>query len=544
MKSRINNFFSTFFILFWIFLFVLLLYNSFSYLDPDFGWHLRAGQYAINNQKAPIVNQYNYTLAGEEWVNHEWLIDAWTYLLYNNIGYIGINVFFALLVVVVLFLVYNFTKWSNNNNEGSEILMMILMLLGVVAMLPHLGVRMQEVTLLGLFLLLFLLYKFEQTKKLKILLWLIPLFFLWANIHAGFLIGLFLMFSYGVIKAVELLLFNKDKDKWHFIDFKNVLKAEMIIKYFIVAFLGWLVTLFTPYGWKLYEFLSGYTNSFYLTHINEWLPQYFLPLRYGQIFYLAVVVAILFLFFIHALSTKEKKYKINLWQIFLVVLFTALAYKSRRHFPLLFIVSFPFVINFCLVFFDLRTNVLKTRISKPLKIFLLTVIILSSAQVVLATNFSTKPFSNYCSEYPCQAVSFLKQKRDLHNLKMFNYYGWGGYLIWTYPQGRLFIDGRLPQYQINNSTMLEEYYKFFKENMAKTMLDKYDVDIVLFKKSSKDVKYDWFERFVFLINKREVANKNNKLLDFLRANNKWENIFENELSLVFIKKQVKTIADY
>lgn len=204
---------------------------------------------------------------------------------------------------------------------------------------------------------------------------------------------------------------------------------------------------------------------------------------------------------------------------------------------MLFIASFPFVINFHILFFNWSTNILRQQLSKGIKVYLIAVLALGSIQVAAATEFTNQPFQDYCYKYPCEAVSFLRERDEYHNLKMFNYYGWGGYLIWTYQPGRLFIDGRMPQCQINNTTMLEEYYEFFKKGRTGEMLDKYEVELVLFKKEKSKKQYDRLEKALFLINDADIKSKNRYLLKFLSNNQNWKIVFENDTSLIFLKNK-------
>jgi len=65
-------------ILLGILIFLFFLNNSFDYLDPDLGWHLKAGHDIIQDQKVSTVNYYNYTLNNIEWINHEWSSDLFS----------------------------------------------------------------------------------------------------------------------------------------------------------------------------------------------------------------------------------------------------------------------------------------------------------------------------------------------------------------------------------------------------------------------------------------------------------------------------------
>src|SRR6056297_2408799 len=87
---------------FYLFLFVFFLFNSFSYLDPDLGWHLRVGQEIRETVSVPQINHYNYTIEGQGWVDHEWLLDAFVSWVYDSWGYIVLSIFFALFLTGVL----------------------------------------------------------------------------------------------------------------------------------------------------------------------------------------------------------------------------------------------------------------------------------------------------------------------------------------------------------------------------------------------------------------------------------------------------------
>ena len=73
------NFQTILLILFYILVFSFLFYNSLSYLDNDLGWHLRVGEQIIGEGAVPTFDQFDYTLEGKEWVDHEWLLNLITF---------------------------------------------------------------------------------------------------------------------------------------------------------------------------------------------------------------------------------------------------------------------------------------------------------------------------------------------------------------------------------------------------------------------------------------------------------------------------------
>ena len=95
-------------ILFYIFIFFFLLNNSFSYLDSDLGWHLKVGESIMYEQSVPHINYYNYTLQNTKWVDHEWLMDVIVFWMYQNLGYLWVNIFFALIVLILLIVIHVF----------------------------------------------------------------------------------------------------------------------------------------------------------------------------------------------------------------------------------------------------------------------------------------------------------------------------------------------------------------------------------------------------------------------------------------------------
>ena len=81
-------------IIFCLLFFSVLLRNSYLSLDPDLGWHLKIGSEIVQNREIPRIEHYDYPMLGRSWVDHEWLMNAITYLIYNNFGYFAVSVFF------------------------------------------------------------------------------------------------------------------------------------------------------------------------------------------------------------------------------------------------------------------------------------------------------------------------------------------------------------------------------------------------------------------------------------------------------------------
>jgi hypothetical protein len=398
---------------------------------------------------------------------------------------------------------------------------------------PSFGVRMQVMGILNLVLLLIIIAKYDKEPKYNYLLCLIPLFLFWANAHASFLFGLAILFLYLFVKIISHISLIK---KIKFINTGKILSKKKIFLLFIFILSSLVITLLNPYGLELYSFLKGYGNTFYLSYISEWLPIYHLPINYYTVSYISIFLALIFLNF----KYLKNKISINIFWWLLIFLTIIMAIKSKRNSTLLLISSFPVMIALAQAIFSKEElNILKNKINyyinnKIFKIFFIIIYLLLLFKISLTTSFTNKPFQAYCNKYPCQAVNLIKERADLKELKMLNNYDWGGYLIWVWPEKQLFIDGRMPQLEYEKHTILEEYVDFFDEDKLKKHLEKHQINLILMNKVKEIKEKDstWYKA----IDKKLKNNSKNNLIKFLKDSDNWEQIFTDDISIIYVKK--------
>lgn len=536
----------------WLFFYflalILLLYNSFSYFDPDFGWHLRLGEEIVNAGRVPTANYSNYTLYGDSFVDHEWLSNLTIYYVYNNFGYIVLSVFFCLLpLFALLILNYFLDNYFNISTKKYAWPLMLFEGLSLIAMAPHLGVRMQELTLLFFVFLLVIILHYIRNRKYFILWWLVPLFYLWANLHGGFLLGLGILFVFIGVKIFEHLFISKKV--LSFLDSGSVFSWSEILLVMIFSFLALASTVLTPYGLNLYSFLSSYGNSFYMNYISEWLPQWTAPYQYWQLSYISVSILAAYVWLSQMFKGKDKKLNLFFGALFIIFLFFAI--KSRRNFPFFFFISFPFIFK---VFIDnlwpADTTQGKTGphtgwVDIFSKIFIISTFIIAGASLFLGVKFTNSPFNSFCEDkyradssrlfYPCRALDFIKSSPNSNNQRLFSSFGWGGYLLWQYPEKQLFIDGRMPQANFKGHSILQEYYEFYDEQKTADKLDEYKIDLVLIRNSSVKSDMNFLDRY-FMIDKKK-GDKKNVLLTFLASSPDWKLIYSDSLSVVYQRSE-------
>lgn len=521
LVNRIK-FVHVFWVLFYLLLFGILINNSSSYLDPDFGWHLKVGEEISYNRQVPRVNTYNYTYTGN-WVDHEWLSNLALYKVYNHTSYNTVLIIFAAIIILTLIILNIFIYLKDKTSFG---LIAFFQLIGLIASLPHFGVRLQEIALLLTLLLIIIISYYNKSKNWKILIAIPPIMFLWSNLHASFLIGFFVLFSWIAIKFIEQLKFVK---KVEYLDLSETLNLKQIFLFLTASIIALFSTCLTPYGLSLYSFLLGYKNKAYLSLIEEWLPQSALPLNLYQLIYLAMgTIAISFYIYQYL---QEKK-KINLWKIFLPTVLLILSFKSKRHFPLFFIVSFELMFDVYKLFF----YQIKLAYAKYLKITVIVCLVLIVFLQFSNLKLINNPATNFCINYPCQAINFLKNNPQYKNDNILNEYVWGGFLIWLMPEKKIFIDGRLPQVEFSKWTFVEEYYNLItNQKDIPNKLKEYNIKLILIKRNQKTYTPKNWEKLFFPIN--TSTNSKNELMEYLDKEPNWNIIYQDNVAKIYFNKQ-------
>jgi len=508
---------------------------------------LKTGEEIIKTGQVPTINYVDYTLAGESWVDHEWLANAVIYWVFINWGYLAVNIIFALIPLLTLIFLNRFIIREYTKDKTNLWLFILIELFGLIAFMPHFGVRLQEITFSCVFLLSINLYYYNKQKNWKTLLWLLPIFYFWANTHGGFLIGWIILLLFFLAKITEHLLYKLFP--WKFIDFKDILSLTQIRNYILVATGALATTFFTPYGLKLYEFFGTYTNTFYFNYILEWLPQWSYPYIYWQCAYLCLAISLLAIN-LYEICKKNSTKKLNIWQFGITLGFIILAIKSRRHFPLMFIISAPWLIAFITEYLGIKAINFKYFKNRVITIIINTFLVLCflfvSANVIVTTNFVRDPFNSFCENkyspnktnflFPCQAIKTIRDNPEYRDLKLFNNFGWGGFLIWTWPTKQLFIDGRLPQVNYEGRSLLEEYWDFFSEGKSQIYLEKHQIKMVLLYNDNRPVIFNWFERNFLFMKESDFNDKKNYLQEYLDHDSKWELIYTDDLSKVYVQK--------
>jgi len=413
-------------------------------LDPDYGWHVGMGRYILENG-IPKTDPFSYTMPSYPFVDHEWLLNILFYWADNSIGKNGLAIIFGLLAFGALYLTPRWKGWELG----------VILATGII--LIRTGVRPQVLDWVFIVILWRIFENREVWNKWR---WgIIPGFVLWTNLHGGYAIGILMLLWMIVCRQIEERTLRLDEWGW---------------------WLGGLgATLLNPYGWRIWwEVGMQITDRGLQWNIAEWQP------FYTQVEPSFWFLALLWLFI--TVKTKQKTW----WKITTVGIVFLAGLKSLRHtaiFAVLGSQELPRLIdNF---WKGLKQKEMRVRAGQVYLLFLT----IGLGLLGLVTILQIIGFLKGGLEYPKKAVLYLQTQEVAGNI--FSDYGWGGYLIWKYPQQKVFIDGRMPSWRWvapngEADMAMDEYKKVYFEGDFRDVFSKYDVQTVVLPVAKKRTTLD------------------------------------------------------
>lgn len=464
------------------------------FLDPDLWWHFKMGE-ILSTSGFPASDPFSYSMPSYKYADHEWLAEILMIKTYQLFGIPGLSLIFGLITAIALFLIFPLVMTYYE--------LAIFAFAGSI-LLSFAGIRIQTTS--WLFFVIVLLIIQQGTSKLVLL---VPfVFLLWANIHAGFITGLFLVFLLFVQKSLN--------------------SKKIRIDYLLLFILSTLVTLINPYGIALWqEIWSTSSDSSLRWSISEWLP-IFISLGYIYLWLWLIFTSYLILRYFKKITFLEKS---------LYIVFLLLSISSVRNFPFYLLATLPISLTlFRRYFLEVEKNNSAAFLKK---ILVFTVILFSSiALTKIASYFNITNINTHKYTYPIKAVSFLKEEQSQGRL--FAEYRWGGYLIWKLPEKKVFIDGRMPSWKQNSmrgesANALEEYLNTtLVEDDLNIFFEKYDISLVLWS-NDKLIGSDLSNPFVSLALKIKSIHPSKKTFIERVRDLGWKKIYEDESALIYQK---------
>ncbi len=420
--------------LFALYLILILCFSLFALVffvyDSDYFWHIKAGEKMVKNFKVLTHDVFSWYIYGKYWMSHEWLFEILIYLLSVIFGkyHVYVYCFLAFLILQLSFFLFNKKSYLNNIPFSMLWLSLSTLLCFYLQARPHLiSFCLFSFTIL----ILFELYNNENSKKY---LFFPFLSFFWVNFHGGssnliYLLPMIFLFS-GLFSFESSKIISKKYSKLQ------------IKKYIICIILGFLPLFLNPHGVKMIIYpYENMGNTVMLSNIAEWQCSDLNNFSHYPYFVLALFIFLILIF-------SKKKIRFLDFVLFLFTLYLGL--KSIRFWPFLYI-----SMSYCIWYY-----VPKRKLDSGTNMIL---ILLSCIFIALFCFF--RPNIN---SYKLLDDAAIKNLKKINAKRLFNYYDYGGYLI--YNDISVFVDGRADLYSEYNyndylsiSSLKSDYVKLIKK---------------------------------------------------------------------------------
>lgn len=483
----------------------------------DTFFNIAIGKY-INENGIDMKDHFSWVPDNLDYGYSHWAFDIITYIIYNNWGFTGIYIsviIFSIITSTTLFVLLS--KRSN-----SPIIALLVTLISIYIVQGCFTARSQLISFLCFIIEIYCLEQFVETNKKRYALLLILQAIIIANFHAAtwpLVLVLFLPYlvppvlnkfsSKNIYSACIRSLEKKisklpkesekikeyqkdieyykkiiDEPKGKYADYKIEYSSKynfrnLIILMLIVALTG----LITPIGNTPYTYIlnsmfgqSNFENALSIDYIQEMSA--LVPLK-NLAFVVFSIITLSFLIFVPS--------KIKIEHLFLLLGLTIMALMSVRYCYLLVLLgAYPLtaiITSAVNLLISDDMTLLEKALIHPIAICIL---------IFLSSIFTTSKILNKIEDsyvltesYPIEAVNYIKNNLDYKNIKIFNSYNIGSYLMLN--DIPVFIDSRLDVYcsEFNDTDIFKDFiHASYGIESYKGIFDKYNFSHVLLEKNS------------------------------------------------------------
>ncbi len=381
-------------------------------VDPDVWWHLRVGQWVVDNRTVPDTDPF--AAEHRPWVAYSWLYEVVLYGLYRWLGLAGIVVYRAVLSLAVVAGLHRLVA----RRDPHAVRAAALAAAGALAVAPLFSERPWLMTILFTTLTVDAVLDLRAGRR-SFLAWLLPgIFVLWANTHVQFVYGLLVL---GLACAAPVLdrLLGRDLPG----------DARSLRRLVPLTVLCVLATLVNPYHFRLYGVVLEYAvqpgpfrfvnelKALEFREVSDWVM-------------LALGAAAVF-----ALGRRRR---LDTFETLLLAAAGAFAFRSRR--DLWFLVTASLAI---LATAGRRPVPEAARLKLGLRQGLVPGALLAGVAVLVAWGRDLREGrlrDTVAEVFPARAAAVVAERACPGPL--FNDFNWGGYLIWSLPHLPVALDGR------------------------------------------------------------------------------------------------------
>jgi hypothetical protein len=434
--------------------------------DGDLSAHIRMGNTILSTGHIPTHSLASYTAAADPMVGHGWLSEIIFATLFRLGGLPLLSVVSGIIIGLTHGMIAIFLRKRGADPRWAFLSALISLSLAST----HWLTRPHMFSIVGATLTLFLL---ESNPRYRQLLF-IPVYAVWANLHGGWLYGLMMIGAFIAGELAEAILSAEERQDW-------LGRARRDTTAFLIASAA---TLANPFGIALHkEVFSAVTSSTLANNMAEFLAPNFQDA--GQWPFLMALLLTVVLF---SYTTRRPPLP---WLI-LIVMSLFFALRSFRNIALFGVTAWPLIaLHAARAWpkskrpFPLFTEFARLDPNARIGVLMVPVAVLMLALglnrgyigplSVIPDHFSAKAF-------PTVAVD--RARNAGLDGRVFDAWGWGGYIMYAWPSARLHVD----PLKFNDVTM-RSYSKI--EDMRpgwQHELDRWNVKTVIVNSSSPFAK--------------------------------------------------------
>jgi hypothetical protein len=391
-------------------------------LDPDVWWHLRVGQWVVENHTVPTHDPF--AASHKYWVAYSWLYEVVLYGLCKGLGLAGIIVYRAALALAVVAALFRLVL----RRDGHLLRSVALTGVGTLAIAPLFSERPWLVTILVTLLTTDVVLDLRAGKR-SCLAWLLPAaFVLWANTHIQFVYGLAVL---GLACAAPILDRGLGRSAGESLscDSAAVCGSAGWRRLLLLSAACALATLVNPYHFRLYGVVLEYARQpGPFRYVNELKA---LEFRQPTDWVLLGLAA-------SATFALGRRRRLDTFEVLLLTLGGFLAFRSRRDLWFLVMAS---VAILAATNRSAVPEAYRVRLTRRRWAVMAGLLAVCAGAVAWGRDLREQHLrQTVAAVFPLRAAEVVVEKG--YQGPLFNDFNWGGFLIWSLPQFPVALDGR------------------------------------------------------------------------------------------------------
>ncbi|TVR18417.1 MAG: hypothetical protein EA396_15130 [Anaerolineaceae bacterium] len=398
--------------------------------DADLGWHLRTGEWMVENRDVMRVDHFSHTYAGEPRVAFDWVSDIILYTVWQIGGYAALGLMTSAIFFVIFIVVFNIVP---GHIVARLIVFPFFVLISSIVWAP----RPHIISLLFTAIVLWLIHGQKRGGDSRWL-WVLPvIFLLWGNLHAGWALTALLMILTAIGEPLNRLMANRtahvmDVTRWRrFIGAGAASAAALVVNPFgIAALIVPVIVLNDP---SSQEFISEWQR----TNLTSWR---------------GALLAVYLLLLVACVVVPIIRRRGDWTHVLMMGVAVYIGLEYLRFVPFAVVIGAPIIIQELSRWLNATEWGRRRATPQPATsrlsfvfhyVVLGSLVALAVAYVAYATNPNNiREFQT--NHWPLDAVEVMYEE-DLPR-ELFNHYNWGGFLTWHAPDYPVFIDGRADLY--------------------------------------------------------------------------------------------------